>query len=30
LAVLRRLRAEGVAMHGVPAHLAWRIEAAEL
>jgi hypothetical protein len=30
LALLRRLRAEGAAMRGVPAHLAWRIEAGEL
>jgi hypothetical protein len=26
LAALRRLRAEGVEMRGVPRHLAWRIE----
>lgn len=26
LALLRRLRVEGVAMEGVPPHLAWRIE----
>ena len=29
LTALRRLRAEGVAMRGVPPHLAWRIEADE-
>lgn len=28
LAALRRLRAEGVEMRGVPHHLAWRIGAA--
>ena len=27
LNALRRLRAEGVELHGVPPHLAWRIEA---
>ena len=26
LAALRRLRAEGVEMRGVPPHLAWRID----
>ena len=29
LALLRRLRAVGVEMRGVPPHLAWRIEAEE-
>ena len=29
LAALRRLRAEGVELHGVPPHLAWRIESDE-
>ena len=29
LSALRRLRAEGVALRGVPPHLAWRIEADE-
>ena len=29
LAALRRLRAEGVELRGVPPHLAWRIEEGE-
>ena len=29
LAALRRLRAEGVEMRGVPPHLAWRIDLEE-
>jgi ABC-type transporter Mla MlaB component len=29
LAALRRLRAEGIALYGVPRHLAWRIERQE-
>lgn len=29
LAVLRRLRSEGITLSGVPRHLAWRIESQE-